>query len=197
MKPTKLIIGLGNPGKNYTFTRHNLGFLVVERFAQQLGLKFQLSSFTNGVTAQGAWEEHAIGLLLPLTYMNRSGMAVRQAMEHLDIAAENILVVTDDFQIPFQQMRLKSKGSDGGHNGLASIIEHLNTQVFPRLRVGIGDGKKRNEWVDFVLGEFTSREKKDLEDLTSAAVDCCKIWINEGINKAMEKYNRRNEHGKE
>ncbi|MCK5081518.1 MAG: aminoacyl-tRNA hydrolase, partial [Candidatus Omnitrophica bacterium] len=111
----RLIVGLGNPGKDYEWTRHNLGFLVVRRLAEKLKLKFALSSLTNGMAAEGIFEEDDICLLAPLTYMNNSGVAISRLMSKKDLSTEDILVVCDDFHLDFEQVRLRAKGSDGGH----------------------------------------------------------------------------------
>ena len=114
----RLIAGLGNPGKEYQYTRHNLGFLAVQCLAQKLNLKLVLSSFTNGLTAQGIVEGHQVCLLMPLTYMNNSGAAVGQVVTELGLSYENILVICDDFNLDFQRIRLRASGGDGGHNGI-------------------------------------------------------------------------------
>ena len=127
MSESRLIVGLGNPGGDYEYTRHNLGFLVVRRLAERFKLKLAPSSLTNGATAEGMFEDKAICLLMPLTFMNNSGVAVRQVMTKKNVLPENMLVVCDDFHLDFEQIRLRAKGSDGGHNGLSSIIQHLGT----------------------------------------------------------------------
>ena len=189
----KIIVGLGNPGKEYEYTRHNLGFLVVTLLAQQNSLKFLKSSVTQALTAEGKIGHQEGVLLLPWTYVNNSGSAVSQIMAHKEISPENILVVCDDLNIDFGQIRLRSQGSGGGHNGLASIIEKLNTKNFSRLRMGIGSPLKKEETVDFVLGEFSSNEKKALGDFIQKAADGCLLWLTEGIHQAMGQYNKRKE----
>ena len=187
----KIIVGLGNPGKEYEYTRHNLGFLVVTLLAQQNSLKFLKSSVTQALTAQGEIGNQEVVLLLPWTYVNNSGSVVNQIMVHQAISPENILVVCDDLNTDFGQIRLRSQGSGGGHNGLASIIEKLKTKKFPRLRMGIGSPLKKEETVNFVLGEFSSNEKKALGDFIQKAADCCLFWLAEGIYQAMDQYNKR------
>ena len=187
----KLIVGLGNPGKDYEYTRHNLGFLVVRHLADVLKTKFALSSFTNGLTAECRDGENTVILLMPLTYMNNSGTAVKQAVHTREISLENILILCDDFNLPYAQMRLRPKGSAGGQNGLKSIVECLQTSEFSRLRLGIGYPGHQEDPVDYVLGEFTRTEKKQLDEYVDEAANCCLAWLRDGIKDAMDKFNRR------
>ena len=191
MSEKRLIGGLGNPGKDYEYTRHNLGFLVVRRLAEKLKLKFALSSLTNGLTAEGMFEDKAICLLMPLTYMNNSGVAVHQVMTKRELSPEDVMIVCDDFNLDFEQIRLKSKGSDGGHNGLSSVIEHLGTEQFARLRMGIGQPTGKKDMVDYVLEEFKKKEKECLDSFIDETASCCLAWLCEGIDAAMDQYNRR------
>ena len=187
----RLIAGLGNPGKDYEYTRHNLGFLVVRRLAEELKFRFTASSLTNGMTAGGMFEEGAVCLLAPLTYMNNSGVAIRQLMTKEDLSPEDLLVVCDDFHLDFEQIRLRAKGSDGGHNGLSSVIRYLDTEQFARLRLGIGYPPGKKETVDYVLEEFKKKEKDHLDSFIDEAVSCCLMWLREGINAAMDQHNRK------
>ena len=191
MSELRLIGGLGNPGKDYEYTRHNLGFLVVRRLAEKLKLKFALSSLTNGLTAKGTFEDKTICLLMPLTYMNNSGMAVHQIVTKQELPTENMLIVCDDFNLDFEQIRLRGKGSDGGHNGLSSIIERLGTEQFARLRMGIGQPTGQKDTVDYVLEKFKKKERECLDSFIDEATSCCFAWLREGINAAMDQYNRR------
>ncbi|HBO97295.1 MAG TPA: aminoacyl-tRNA hydrolase, partial [Candidatus Omnitrophica bacterium] len=142
MSQARLIVGLGNPGRDYEYTRHNLGFLVVEHLAQKNNLRFRKSSFTNGLTAEGKVAGNDLCCLLPSTYMNNSGAAVKQAVLNKGLDQTDILIVCDDFHLDFGEIRIRSKGGDGGHNGLTSAIEHLGTQAFARVRLGIGSPAK-------------------------------------------------------
>lgn len=187
----RLIAGLGNPGKDYEYTRHNLGFLVVQRLAKKLKLKFTLSSLTNGMTAQGDFDGQEICLLAPLTYMNNSGVAIKQLISKKELSVEDILVVCDDYNLDFQQIRLRAKGSDGGHNGLSSVIEHLGTEQFARLRMGIGYPPDGKDSVDYVLEEFKKKEKDHLDSFIEEAVSCCVTWLKNGIDAAMDQHNKR------
>ncbi|MBN1870170.1 MAG: aminoacyl-tRNA hydrolase [Candidatus Omnitrophica bacterium] len=189
----RLIVGLGNPGKDYEHTRHNLGFLVVRRLAEKLRLKFSRSSLTKGMTAKGVFEGETLWLLAPLTYVNDSGVAVSQFMSKKDLSSDDILVVCDDFHLDFEQIRLRARGSDGGHNGLSSVIQHLGTEEFARLRMGIGCPPDSRDTVDYVLGEFKKTEEARLKGFVDEAVSCCLIWLRQGINAAMGRHNRRKE----
>ena len=185
----RLIVGLGNPGKDYEYTRHNLGFLVVQRLAEKLKLKFSLSSLTKGMVAEGIVKEDNICLLAPLTYMNNSGIAIKHLVSKKDLSPEDILVVCDDFHLDFQQIRVRAKGSDGGHNGLSSVIQHLGTEQFARLRMGIGYPPGKKDTVDYVLEEFKKAERSCLDSFIDEAVSCCFLWLQEGINAAMDQHN--------
>ncbi|OGX09664.1 MAG: aminoacyl-tRNA hydrolase [Omnitrophica WOR_2 bacterium GWF2_38_59] len=185
----KLIVGLGNPGKDYEYTRHNLGFLVVKHLAERLNVGWKLSSFTNGLTAEGNYRGNGFCLFLPLTYMNKSGGAVKQIIETKEFLLDESLIVCDDLNLDFEQIRIRPKGSDGGHNGLDSIIQYLCTDEFPRLRMGIGHPGNKVDVVDYVLEEFSKSEKNNLEDFIGKSADCCLIWLDEGIGKAMERFN--------
>lgn len=191
MSDKRLVVGLGNPGKDYTFTRHNFGFLVVQKLAQKLELEFSLSSFTNGLTAEGLVCGVELIILMPLTYMNNSGNAVRQVLNKAEMPIEQILVVTDDLNLDFGQLRLKVKGSDGGHNGLKSIIEKINSDGFHRLKLGIGYPKHADEVVNYVLDGFNKKEQKQIDQIIDHAAQCCQVWLLDGAEKAMEQFNRR------
>ena len=135
---TLLIVGLGNPGPQYEMTRHNLGYLVVQAFARQLGWSLKEDRRFNAKVAKGVAGDHALHLLLPLTYMNLSGNALRRYLDYFKIALGHFIIITDDIALPFSQMRLRSMGSAGGHNGLKSIEACLGTSHYKRLRMGIG-----------------------------------------------------------
>lgn len=191
MSELRLIVGLGNPGRDYEYTRHNLGFLVVRRVAETLKLKFTLSSLTSGLTAEGMFEGEAICLLAPSTFMNNSGVAVHQVMTKRNVSPKDVLIICDDFHLDFEQIRLRAKGSDGGHNGLSSVIQRLGTEQFARLRMGIGQPANKKDTVDYVLEEFKKKEKNRLDSFIDEAESCCLAWLREGINAAMDQYNRK------
>lgn len=185
-----LIVGLGNPGLQYEYTRHNLGFLVVKRLAKQHHWKFS-RSFKEAQSTIGQMGRQDVMLLLPLTYVNQSGAAVSRVASQKGIPCEDILIVCDDWALDFGKMRLRPKGSDGGHKGLRSIIEELKTENFPRLRLGIGFPHPKEDAVDYVLGEFSEQERKHLDDFILQGVDCCTRWLMEGISCAMSQFNTK------
>ncbi len=197
MSDDKLIVGLGNPGKDYELTRHNLGFLVVEEIVQRWKLKLKSCSFTKALTANGINENGDIHLLMPTTYVNNSGSAVSDFLRYKKLSLENILVVCDDINLSFGEMRLKKCGSAGGHNGLKSIISILGTDDFARLRLGVGHPGSKEKVVQFVLEDFSKDESKNLDGFIDQAADCCLQWIENGINKAMSDYNKRKKENEE
>lgn len=191
MSEIRLIVGLGNPGREYELTRHNLGFLAVQKLAEKIKFKFSLSSLTNGLTAEGVWGGSPLCLLAPMTYMNNSGVAVKQVMIKKELTPAEVLIVCDDFHLAFQQSRLRSKGSDGGHNGLKSVIQHLDADGFARLRLGIGRPTGKKDTVDYVLEEFKKDEKAKLDDVLEEAASCCLMCLKDGLSAAMDLYNRK------
>ena len=189
MSDERLIVGLGNPGEEYRYTRHNLGFLIIEYLASREKLRFRASRSNRGLVAAGPAAEVTCRLLLPMTFVNRSGESVKALVEEKEIALENILVVCDDLNLFFGEVRLRRQGSAGGHNGLKSITEFLGSNDFARLRVGIGAPASKAQAVDFVLGEFNRSEKKALDEVIPKAYECCMAWLTQGIEKAMRLYN--------
>jgi PTH1 family peptidyl-tRNA hydrolase len=186
----KLITGLGNPGRNYELTRHNIGFIVLDYVAYKLNLKF--------TPGKGQWyetygniEDTEFYLIKPTTYMNNSGIAVEEFLTNNEISPNNLLVVYDDFQLPLGTIRLRTKGSDGGHNGISSVIYHLNTMDFPRMRIGIGKDETiiKDEYIDFVLTQFDKDEKEKIKTLPNY-YNCILSYINEDIMETMNKFNR-------
>jgi PTH1 family peptidyl-tRNA hydrolase len=193
----RLIVGLGNPGKEYEYARHNLGFLVVSRMAEENGWRLRSSSITQGLVAEGRMPACEVVLLLPLSFMNNSGIVVKSLLASKDIDTDHLLIVYDDFSLNFGQMRLKASGSGGGHNGLASVIEHLGTKEFARLRMGIGPSPPSQNHVDFVLGSFNSAEKKELPAFVRQGVACCRDWLTQDFGTVMSRYNARISAGEE
>lgn len=176
-----LIVGLGNPGEEYARTRHNIGFMVVDRLAERWGVKLKKERKFLGWLGKG--KAH---LLKPATYMNESGLAARKVADYLHL--DEVLVITDDAELPFGQLRLRPKGSSGGHNGLKSIARELGTTEYPRLRVGVGrQGELRNH----VLGRFSAEEEKELESLIDRAADVVERLMCEPIEKVMMQANER------
>lgn len=186
-----LLIGLGNPGKEYALTRHNFGFLVVSHFADLYQFEFVKSAKYHGMIGSGTVEGKKVYLLLPLTYMNVSGVAVKAIVKDKDIPLSHVLVVCDDFHLSFGEIRIRPQGSSGGHNGLASVIEHLGSNDIARLRLGIGAPREKDGTVDFVLSGFKAGEKKKLQTIIGESVDCCHVFLKEGISQAMTRFNKR------
>lgn len=184
-----LIVGLGNLGEVYAYTRHNIGFRVVDHLASQHRAIFKVMRLGAIVKIQhGSCQ---IVLLKPSTYMNHSGRAVRYWLKHFAIGLEGLLVVVDDLHLPFGHLCIKPKGGHGGHNGLRSIAEAIESTRYARLRFGIGDNFVADRQADFVLGDFTSSEKKQLpvciEQASQMAYDFCRL----GIQKVMALYNKK------
>lgn len=189
MSESRLIVGLGNPGKEYQLTRHNLGFDVVQALARRWRLSFTKSSECAGFVADGRLFDCDICLLMPTTYMNRSGEAVKAVLARRNIDAGHVLVICDDLQLPFGRLRLRRRGSDGGHNGLSSIIEHLGTDHFARLRCGIGSPADPQGTVDYVLEKFSKEERQHLDAFVGEAAECCEAWIREDMETVMNRFN--------
>jgi PTH1 family peptidyl-tRNA hydrolase len=182
-----LIAGLGNIGDEYVNTRHNIGFNVVEHFAHSEGVRFSVDRL--GSIASIRIKGRTLILLKPSTYMNLSGKAIQYWLTHERIPVENLLVVTDDLALPFGTIRLKGKGSDGGHNGLKSIQASLLTDQYPRLRFGVGNAFSKGRQVDYVLGKWNEDESKTLNERIVKAAEAVKSFALVGINMTMNQFN--------
>ncbi len=185
----KLIVGLGNPGRRYQATRHNVGFAVVDELARRTGAAFEHGR-ANALTARAGLGAAATLLVKPLTMMNLSGEAVGDLARYFRIAAPDILAVADDVNLPLGRLRLRARGSAGGHNGFRSIIGHLASEEFPRLRIGVGRGDPRRELADHVLARFDADEAPDVEAGVARAADAVECFLALGIEAAMNRYNR-------
>ena len=184
-----LIVGLGNPGSEYEHTRHNVGFMVLEELARAQSKRFKAGK-GEFYAARIELEGTEAVLIKPVTYMNDSGIAVAQAMEMFGGELSSLLVVYDDFNIPLGALRVRPGGSDGGHNGIGSIIYHLNTDEIPRLRCGIGTESMLQDRVDFVLSPFTSDERQALQEMIATACSAVQTFIREGTAAAMNAFNK-------
>lgn len=182
-----LIVGLGNIGAEYVNTRHNIGFKIVDFVAQQQGLSFETAKL--GAVTEYSVKGRKLILLKPNTYMNLSGKAVHYWMEKENIPKENVLVITDDLNLPFGTIRIKGKGSDGGHNGLKNIQLLLNTTEYPRFRFGISDQFKKGQQVDYVLGEWNEEEKAKLPERYEVAKQTIESFALAGLNNTMNSFN--------
>jgi PTH1 family peptidyl-tRNA hydrolase len=182
-----LIAGLGNMGADYDFTRHNIGFEVVDALAKEFGVSFKNDSL--GDLAEFRHKGRIFVLLKPSTYMNLSGKAVRYWLQKKDIPRENLLVVLDDLNLPYGKVRLRGKGSDGGHNGLKSIDQLLGTNDYARLRIGIGDDFHKGQQVNYVLGRWSKEEETKLPDILKASCEAIKAFGTIGLALAMNQVN--------
>ncbi|CCH02511.1 peptidyl-tRNA hydrolase [Fibrella aestuarina BUZ 2] len=183
-----LIVGLGNIGPEYALTRHNAGFMVLDRLAAQHGFSFTMNRLA--YTAKWSYKGKQLFLIKPTTFMNLSGKAVSYYMKQENIPLENVLIITDDKDLPFGKLRLKPKGSPGGHNGLRHIDEVLATQQYARLRFGIGNDFARGRQVDFVLGEFPEPELSELPAVLDRAGEMAVSFCTMGIQQTMNNYNQ-------
>jgi len=186
------LVGLGNPGAKYERTRHNVGFMAVDRFAARWQLTWQEQRRFKGWLAEGLGPGGKKLLLLkPTTYMNRSGEALRAVMDWYKLTPAALLVVYDDMDLPVGRLRLRLSGSAGGHNGMKSAIAHLNSQDFPRLRIGIGRSAPDRDTVAHVLGTFAPAETKAIAAILDLAADALELSLRQGVAQAMSLYNNR------
>lgn len=183
-----LLIGLGNPGREYKDSRHNFGFMLIDLLAVRLnarGMKLQ----SKAIVTSTLYEEHKIILAKPQTYMNLSGQSVQGLLNFYKLPIENLLVAHDDLDIPFGTIRIRPGGGPGGQRGMASTIEKLGTKDFPRLRLGIGRPPGRMESKDYVLQNFSKEDQKILPELLDRAADAALEFVSNGLNASMNKYN--------
>ena len=184
-----LVVGLGNPGVQYDNTRHNAGFLVVDELARRGGFSIQRVRF-KALTAAAVVGGQGVLVMKPTTYMNLSGEAVGEAARFYKLAPDHVLVISDDVDLPLGKLRLRVSGSAGGHNGLKSIIQHLSTDQFPRLKVGVG-GKPHPDYdlADWVLGKPQGEDKKVMDKAVQRAADAVECFLKDGPHKAMNQFN--------
>lgn len=184
-----LVVCLGNPGDKYDGTRHNVGFMVADEIGEREHIpiqKLKFKALTNTCELGGA----KVLLMKPITYMNLSGEAVRQAADFYKVPTERVLVVSDDVSLPVGKLRIRLKGSAGGHNGLKSIIAHLGSESFPRLKIGVGEKPHPDyDLADWVLGKFAGEDKKAIDAAIKRAADAVEAIIRDGAEKAMGKFN--------
>jgi len=185
--PSKIVVGLGNPGLQYAHTRHNIGWMVVDRLADRAGWAGRARNRDAAASVGGRFKGLDFLLVKPMTFMNESGIAVRKILARERAPLPDMLVVVDDFSLPFGKLRFREGGGPGGHNGLRSIIDELGTERFSRLRVGIGAPGRG--FVDHVLSTFDPDEKIRLDELLDAAADAVEAWAHEGVNRAANRHN--------
>lgn len=182
-----LIVGLGNIGVEYATTRHNVGFMIVDKLAEDMGLSWETKRYAS--VCRGRAKSAELVLIKPSTYMNLSGDAVRYWMKEENIPLERVLVLVDDLAIPFGDIRLKPKGSDAGHNGLKHIAQLLGTQAYARLRFGLGNDYPQGRQVEFVLGSFEPSERERLPELIARSCEIVKSFALQGLQRTMNQYN--------
>lgn len=181
-----LIVGLGNPGKEYEDTRHNIGFKVIDNIAKEYNIEVNRQKF-KGVYGEGFINGKKVMLLKPTTYMNLSGESIREVADFYNLENDEIIIIYDDISLEVGKLRIRDKGSAGGHNGIKSIIAHLGGEVFPRIKVGIG--QPNVDLVKYVLGKFTKEEMKTLSECIEASTKATEEIINNGVKCAMNQYN--------
>jgi PTH1 family peptidyl-tRNA hydrolase len=186
--PMKLVVGLGNHGREYAGTRHNVGYEVVDRLAEQFGPADFRRQFS-GRLASVKIADEKVWLLKPETYMNLSGQSVQPALAFYDLTPADLLVICDDLHLPVGKLRVRRAGSDGGQKGLRSIAERLSTTEYPRLRIGIGSVPQGRDAADFVLDRFTRDDRKRIDDAIDQAVAAVARWVEAGIEKCMNEFN--------
>ncbi|MFA4991165.1 MAG: aminoacyl-tRNA hydrolase [Candidatus Omnitrophota bacterium] len=187
----KLIIGLGNPGEEYSLTRHNIGFLAAGHFAGANRIKLKYNKRFNSFTGEGLVGSDSVYLALPQAFMNLSGHPVRGIVNWLNIETNDLLVILDDISLPFGSLRIRPKGSDAGHKGLGSVIDCLATDEVPRMRVGIMGDRKVMDLSRYVLARFTKAEQKKMPGILETVSRACECWLCQDINVAMNKFNTR------
>lgn len=186
----KLIVGLGNPGKIYRDSRHNLGFSVIKSLAQDYKATPKKDNATLSLNTKVRIGEENLILAMPLTFMNLSGIAVSALVKKYKLDLPSILVVCDDLDLEFTRLKIRPKGSAAGHHGLQSVIDSLGSRDFSRIRIGIGKPPKFIDGAEYVLSPFTRKEKGQIEEIIEKAADCCRVWATEGVEKAMSIFNR-------
>ena len=185
----KLVVGLGNPGSEYRDTRHNVGFLVADEIARRWRLSDAWREKFAALHVRTTVGDQAVIVAKPLTFMNLSGQAVAGLAAFYQIDPVDVLVVTDDVALPLGRLRARPEGGAGGHNGLKSIIQHLGTQAFPRVRVGVGRGDDRRDLADYVLGRFEAGERETVSAAVLRAADAAERFLSDGIERVMSAFN--------
>lgn len=185
--PSLLVVGLGNPGSKYENTRHNVGFRVADALAERLSISFEHTS--DVLVGWGSYQDRSIGIAKPTTYMNRSGTAVASLVRHHDLSLDRLLIVVDDLHLPTGALRLRPRGSSGGHNGLAHVAQCLDTTEYPRLRIGIGNDFPEGQQVEYVLSPFTAQQQPLVREAIMDACDAILTVVCKDITTAMNQFN--------
>lgn len=185
-----IIVGLGNPTDKYQATRHNIGFDAITRLSDDYRIPLDFKKH-KAVCGKGLIEGEKVVLAQPMTYMNLSGESVRELVDFYKVAPEEVIIIYDDISLELGQLRIRKKGSAGGHNGIKSIISHLNTDEFPRIKIGVGDKPKEWDLADHVLSRFSKEEEPIIRDALKDTSDAIRMYITTGIDAAMNQYNRK------
>lgn len=185
----KCIVGLGNPGRKYKKTRHNIGFMVIDELLDRYHWKLDQDKF-QGVYALEHYQGEKIILLQPQTFMNLSGESIKAIMDFYQINIDDILVIYDDLDLPTGKIRLRQKGGHGGHNGVRSTIDHLGTKSFNRLRIGIGRPPGPVPVIDYVLGKFAKEQQEEVVIGIKEAADACEVWLKKPFTEVMNEFNK-------
>lgn len=188
----QLIVGLGNPGAKYDYTRHNIGFEAIDRLSRTWQIPLSENRKFQGIFGEGMAVRRKLRLLKPTTFMNLSGQSIRAVIDWYKLPPESVLVIYDDMDLPIGKLRLRESGSAGGHNGMKSTIAHLGSQSFPRLRIGIGSPPHQSsEVISHVLGRFSSAENRAMAEVLQLVTDAIELSLQQGIPKTMSLYNNR------
>ena len=184
-----IVVGLGNPGKKYEYTRHNVGWMALDAFADKVDVKINRIRF-RALCGEYCVNGKKVLLMKPQTFMNLSGESVIEACNYFNIPADRVLVICDDVALPFNRIRIRQKGSAGGHNGLKNIIQHLGNDCFPRIKIGVSDrGDPTTDLADWVLGSFSGTEKKRLSERFADTNEIISLILNDSLGDAMSRYN--------
>ena len=188
------MVGLGNPGSKYEFTRHNIGFRIVDNLVRDMETEFKKIKSYYSLVSRGMINNHKVMLVKPQTFMNLSGRAVNRVVSYYKIPLQDLLIVYDDLNLELGKIRIRKRGSAGGHKGMESIMQYLNSEDIPRLRIGIGNPSSVNfnfDYVSYVLSNFNNNEKDKIEEVIQLSTEAIKTIIEDNFEKAMRKYNRK------
>ncbi len=185
----KLIAGLGNPGKKYRLTRHTIGFRIVEKLVADAGKRFRSAWLMSMDYSRIAVTDEPVMVVKPMTYMNRSGTVIGRLKDKYRVSLDDVLIIYDDVALPFGKIRLRAQGSAGGHNGLQSVIDALESKAFSRLRFGVGAADSGASMIDYVLSPFTEEEEQLMDEQIAVSVDAVESWLRDGAEKTMNLYN--------
>jgi len=185
----KALVGLGNPGSTYAETRHNIGFKTADVLAARYGIRFRRSLLLNAETARRGRGDGVLWLVKPLTFMNRSGRTVGRLLKKRTLGLEDLLIIHDDVSLDWGKLRIRAGGSDGGHNGLKSVIEAAGSRAIPRLRIGVGGAPPGVDLMEHVLGPFSEAQREEMNEVLNRAADAAECFLKEGVAVAMNRFN--------